>query len=325
MQGIDCALSTPFTFLQLRIVTIADLAEFLAEIGERDVHLPEDPAFRELPLSGVRADTAAGPGELGWISPKVLAREPQRPAAFRGSALVCPAGADGLPPGALVVRTADPKALFVRITEHFFPGIARVEWPAAPASIAADARIGRNVRLAPGVVIGGGTEIGDNVSIGPNTCVAHTTIHAGVTIGCNCAIGLPGFGYARESGDAYVRFPHLGRVVIESDVEIGSNTCIDRGSLGDTVIRRGAKIDNLVHVAHNCDIGEHALVIAHAMLGGSVRIGPRAWIAPSVAVMNQATVGADAVVGLGAVVVKSVPDGTTVVGNPAKPLERKST
>jgi len=112
----------------------------------------------------------------------------------------------------------------------------------------------------------------------------------------------------------------VGRVVIDEDVEIGCNTCVDRGALGNTYLRSGARIDNLVHIAHNADIGSHALVIAHAMVAGSATIGERAWIAPSAAIMNQLTVGAGAIVGLGAVVVKSVEPGTTVVGNPAKPL-----
>ena len=154
--------------------------------------------------------------------------------------------------------------------------------------------------------------------------MANCTIAAGVRIGCNCTIGLPGFGYEKDQAGAYWRFPHLGGVRIEADVEIGSNTCIDRGSLGDTVIGRGCKIDNLVHVAHNVVLGNNAVVIANTMLGGSVTIGAGAWVAPSVTIMNQATIGAGATLGLGAVVLKDVAPGQVIVGNPGKVLEKKS-
>jgi UDP-3-O-[3-hydroxymyristoyl] glucosamine N-acyltransferase len=95
-----------------------------------------------------------------------------------------------------------------------------------------------------------------------------------------------------------------------------------RGTLGDTVLRDGCKVDDHVHIAHNVDVGEYAFVIACAEVSGGVRIGQRAWIAPNASILNQLTIGADAVVGLGGVVVKSVPDGTVVAGNPAKQLSR---
>jgi UDP-3-O-[3-hydroxymyristoyl] glucosamine N-acyltransferase len=174
------------------------------------------------------------------------------------------------------------------------------------------------------VVIGPGVTIGEGSSIGPNTCIANTQIGSRVQIGANCTLGLAGYGYAKGPHGQQVAFPHIGRVVIDDDVEIGSNTCIDRGALGETRIHRGARIDNLVHVAHNVVVGADAMIIAHAMLGGSAVIGDRAWVAPAVVIMNQANIGADAVLGLGAVVVKSVAAGTTVVGNPARPLERKT-
>jgi UDP-3-O-[3-hydroxymyristoyl] glucosamine N-acyltransferase len=127
----------------------------------------------------------------------------------------------------------------------------------------------------------------------------------------------------KDASGRYQRFPHVGGVRIGADVEIGSNVCIDRGSIGDTVICDGARIDNLVHVAHNVVIGENAVVIANAMLGGSARVERDSWIAPSASIMNQASVGAGAVVGLGAVVLRDVAANTVVAGNPARELERK--
>ena len=128
-------------------------------------------------------------------------------------------------------------------------------------------------------------------------------------------------GFERAEGGEFVRLPHVGTVIIEDDVAIGSNTCIDRGTLGATVLRRGCKIDNLVHVAHNVVVGERSLIIAHAMIGGSAVVGADAWIAPNAAIMNKAIIGANSVVGLAAVVLKGTEPGQSVVGNPAKPLK----
>jgi UDP-3-O-[3-hydroxymyristoyl] glucosamine N-acyltransferase len=111
-------------------------------------------------------------------------------------------------------------------------------------------------------------------------------------------------------------------VIIEDCVDIGANTCIDRGTLGNTVIRRGAKIDNLVHIAHNVVVGENTMVIANAMIGGSTEIGADSWVAPSATLRDAIQIGAASTVGLGAVVTKSVPDGEVWAGNPAKFLRR---
>ncbi len=138
-------------------------------------------------------------------------------------------------------------------------------------------------------------------------------------IGANCTLGLCGFGYIWDEGH-WLRFPHIGGVVIESDVEIGSNVCIDRGSIGNTHIRQGVKIDNLVHIAHNADIGEHTLIVAGAVIGGSVKIGKKCFIGMNASIKNGVTIGDNVTVGAGAVVLKDIPDGETWAGVPAKKL-----
>ncbi len=163
--------------------------------------------------------------------------------------------------------------------------------------------------IGPGSVLWGSLFVYDGVRIGANV-----TIHAGAVLGAD------GFGYERTDDGSMQKFPHLGGVLVENDVEIGANACIDRGTLDDTTIRRGAKIDNLVHIAHNVVVGEDAVVIAHAMIGGSTRIGPRAWIAPSACVRDQVAIGEDAVVGLASVVTKDVAKHSTVIGSPAREM-----
>lgn len=149
-------------------------------------------------------------------------------------------------------------------------------------------------------------------------CGNNVRIHAGTVIGGD------GFGYSRNEAGEMEKFPQLGGVVIGDNVEIGANTCIDRGTLDDTIIESGCKIDNLVHIAHNCHIKKNCVIIAHAMIGGSTVIEEGSWVAPSAAIMNGITIGKGATIGLGAVVLKSVPAGETIVGNPGRSLVKRT-
>lgn len=276
-------------------------------------------------VHGVERDRSAATGEMAWLSQRVLESEPDRLADFGGSLLICPDGADPTPkPGTWYLTCNNPKLAIIEIITAFFSDLTGDELPEhGEPSIHPKARLGEGVRLAPGVVLGAGVWVGDRVSVGPNTVVTRCEIGDGTVIGANCTIGLAGFGMEKQPSGRYVRFPHVGRVRIGAEVEIGSNVCIDRGSIGDTVIGGGARIDNLVHVAHNVVIEDDALVIANTMLGGSVRVGRGAWIAPSASIMNQATIGRGAVVGLGAVVLSDVEANTVVAGSPARVLKKK--
>jgi UDP-3-O-[3-hydroxymyristoyl] glucosamine N-acyltransferase len=302
---------------------IRDIVEFLEARGLSARVAWGSGVEADATVSGVRTDQDARGGDLAWLSPKAAAAAPDRVAEFRGSVLIAPAEPVAANGAAVVIACENPKLAFTLVVDEFFRELTESAWPTGTAVVHPSARVSATAVLSAGVVIGGDTTIGDDVWIGPNSCIANTSIDRAVRIGSGCAIGLPGFGLERSPDGTWVRFPHVGRVVIEEGVEIGSNTCIDRGSLGDTRIGRGARIDNLVHVAHNVVIGENALVIAHAMLGGSARVGAGAWVAPSVAILNQVSIGASATIGLGAVVIRDVAPGDTVVGNPAKPLNRK--
>jgi UDP-3-O-[3-hydroxymyristoyl] glucosamine N-acyltransferase len=169
--------------------------------------------------------------------------------------------------------------------------------------------------------------IANDVHIGANTVIEpHVYLHAGTRIGSNCLIrcgadiGGDGFGYERLDDGTPLKFVHLAAVRIGDHVEVGANTCIARGTLSDTVIDDHAKIDNLVHIAHNCRIGRGAFVIAGAEVSGGVQIGPGAWIGPNAAIIQQVKIGAGATVGIGAVVTKDVPAQQTVAGSPAQEI-----
>jgi UDP-3-O-[3-hydroxymyristoyl] glucosamine N-acyltransferase len=213
-----------------------------------------------------------------------------------------------------------PKLVFLRVVEKYFTQPPPVGLHPT-AFVHPDARIGEHCYIGPfsyvgkstignNTVLWGHCHIYDDVQIGN-----HVMIHAGTVIGSD------GFGYSRNDDGELEKFPHIGGVVIEDRVEIGSNTSVDRGTLSNTVIKEGAKIDNFVHVAHNVVIGKHAAVIAHAMIGGSTEIGDYGWIAPSAALMNGLRIGNGATVGLGAVVTKNIPDNETWAGVPAMPLK----
>ena len=226
------------------------------------------------------------------------------------------AGAEIADKTLIVVR--DPRLAFLRLVSRFFvPDPPRGVHPSAVVDPAADIHpeayigplcyVGR-ASVGQGSVLHGRVFVHDGTRIG-----RHVVIHAGTVIGAD------GFGYQRNEQGELEKFPHVGGVRIEDEVEIGANTCIDRGTLGDTVLQRGARIDNLVHIAHNVVVGRHAAVIAHAMIGGSTTIGEGAWISPSACVRDGLSIGARAMVGLGALVVKDVPEGETVMGVPARP------
>jgi len=304
------------------MATAAEVVRYLQSAGMIAVDQAERSELARVPVTGIATDSDASEGDLAWVSAKRLAADPDAVSRYRGSLLICPDTVKTVA-DARVVLCAQPKIAFIRAVREFFPDLDGIGWPSGAVVVSADAEIGRGVVLAAGVVVGPSVILGDAVSVGPNTCIANAEVAAGVRIGANCSIGLPGFGYDADAEGTYWRFPHVGRVIIEEGVEIGSNTCIDRGSLGATVIRRGAKIDNLVHVAHNVVVGRNTLVIANSMLGGSAELADGVWVAPSVSLMNQAKVGAGAVLGMGAVVLKDVADGATMVGNPARKLEKK--
>ena len=181
-------------------------------------------------------------------------------------------------------------------------------------------RIGEGCKISKSAVIEDGVIIGKHVSIGPNTVVrAGSVIDDNVTIGCNTTIGSEGFQVITDEGLPPMHITHVGKCHICSDVYIGDNTCICNSLFGgETYIGEGAKIDNLVHIAHNLFVGKNAAIAAHVIACGSSRIEEGAWIAPNASILNRVTIGKGAKVGLGSVVTRDVAPFTVVYGTPAK-------
>ena len=141
------------------------------------------------------------------------------------------------------------------------------------------------------------------------------TLGANIYIGHNCSIGLRGFGYERDEDLTPINIPHTGKVIIGDNVSIGSNTCIDRGTISDTIIGNNTKIDNLCHIAHNVIIGNNVLIVAGAILCGSCIIEDNVWIGPGAIISNKITIGEGSYISLGSVVTKNVEPGSKVTGN----------
>jgi len=240
--------------------------------------------------------------------------------------------------GTLLIRVAEPRARFFQVAGAFVPP-SEIRGLHPTAVIDPGAVLGSDVAVGACAVIAAGVRIGDRCVIGPGCylgpgvilgadCLveANSTLHRDSTLGERCVvhsgtvIGGDGFGFQWD-GKAHRKVPQLGRVVIEDDVDIGCNCCVDRATLGETRIRCGAKIDNLVQIAHNTDIGAHVILVSQAGVAGSSRVGTGTVIAGQVAVSDHVQVGAGARIGGQSGVTKDVPAGAAVFGTPARPLK----
>jgi UDP-3-O-[3-hydroxymyristoyl] glucosamine N-acyltransferase len=261
-------------------------------------------------ISGGRNVSQAGVGEITFLGPKLAEQASRLFSESKASVIVVDKKIfeslkDGVEDKVVVVAD-DAKGAMVSCLKHFFP-LTKSPSIHPSASIHSSAKIGTNNYIAAFVVIDENVEIGDDCIIEPFVHLkANTLVRNCVKIKSGTVIGGSGFGYVQQPDKHWENFPHFGKVIIEDDVHIGSNTCIDRGALGDTILKRGVKVDNLVHIAHNVVIGENSLIIADAMIGGSAEIGSNVWVAPSSSIRNGIQIGANSVIGMGAVVTKSV-------------------
>lgn len=230
-----------------------------------------------------------------------------------------------------------PLEKLLSLLPRLYPEVLPSPGVAATARIGKGATLGERVSIGEYAVIGAGASIGADVAIGPHSVVGEkasvgdgsrlwpgVTLYPGanlgrrVTIHSGARIGCDGFGYVFRDG-AHNKIPHVGRCIIGDDVEIGANTTIDRGSIDDTVIGNGTKIDNLVHIAHNVRIGEKCLIMAQVGVAGSVTIGDGAILAGQAGISGHLTIGAGARLAAQAGVFGDIPAGETWSGYPARP------
>jgi UDP-3-O-[3-hydroxymyristoyl] glucosamine N-acyltransferase len=288
-----------------------------------------------LDIRGVAPLESAGPREISFVGNRKAATGAQMSGA--GCLLVT---AD-FPTGRTLIRVADPRGACAHVIGLLYPTPAVQPGIHPTAVIAQDTQIAQSAAIGPHATIGAGTCIGEGSSIGPGcvigagvrigvNCVLHAnvTIYTGVTIGdravlhSGVVLGADGFGFVLQ-GDHYEKFPQIGRVEIGNDVEIGANSCIDRAALGVTKIGDGAKLDNMVHIAHNCRIGRHVVIAAQTGLSGGVVVEDYAVIGGQVGIGDKARIESGAVLGSGCGILTSkiVRKGQVVWGTPARPLK----
>ncbi len=183
------------------------------------------------------------------------------------------------------------------------------------------ARIGRGARIGPGAVIGPGVLIGRDCVIGPNAVIGFALLGDKVSISAGAVLGEAGFG-AAVGPRGMVDLPQLGRVVIQDNVTIGANSCVDRGAFADTIVGENTKIDNLVHVAHNVRVGRNCVLAAYTGISGSTVVGDGVALGGKAGVADHLKIGSGASIGAAASVFKDVPEGETWTGFPARPLKR---
>jgi UDP-3-O-[3-hydroxymyristoyl] glucosamine N-acyltransferase len=264
-------------------------------------------------------------------------------AALRSSAAAVIAGEFGTVNNSKpTLISAQPRLTFARAARLLRdPEINRAVHPSAIVPMSA--KIGKNVAVGPGAILGEHVTVGDETTIGSGSVIgdhavigsrcrldANVTIYPGTTLGdrvvvqAGAVLGSDGFGYVRDSETGrYEQSPQIGRLIIEDDVEIGANSTIDRGALDETRIRRGAKIDNLVHIGHNCEIGENVVIAAQTGLSGSVTIEDNVIMGGQVGIGDHARIESGAMLGgQCGILPKKVLRGKGVVfwGTPAKPV-----
>ena len=224
----------------------------------------------------------------------------------------------------ILICVKNPKLIFTRIFNKFFINTTIYSIDKT-AVIHPEAKIDENVRIESNCTIGNsiiksGTIIKSNVIIGDNVEIGEN-----VLINSGCILGSDGYGYVRDESKFPIQFPHVGGIIIENFVDLGSNTCIDNGSLTPTKVGYGSKIDNLVHIGHNVDIGKCVFIAANSSISGSSKIGDFSEIWIGVQVADGISIGKNCSIGIGSVVIKNVKDNVKCFGNPAREYATKTT
>ena len=303
-------------------ITVAEIAALLeAEYVGDGEHV----------IEGIEPLELAGPEMLSWVgTPKMM----KRAATSKAGALLIPAGSSA-PSGSTVIPVPDPDAALIEVLERLAPSVATVLPGVHPtAEIGAGAKVegaavGAHVYVGMGAIVGAGTQlhpgayVGAHARIGrdcvlwPNVVVRErVTIGDRVVIHPNATVGADGYGYLFRDGK-HRKIPQIGTVIIEDDVEIGANSTVDRAKSGVTRIGQGTKIDNLVQIGHNCDVGAHCILVAQCGIAGSTSLGQYVVLAGQAGATDHIKIGNGVQVGAKSAVFNDIPDNVTVSGIPA--------
>jgi UDP-3-O-[3-hydroxymyristoyl] glucosamine N-acyltransferase len=287
-----------------------------------------------LALRGMAPLDEAGPDQLGFLALKRYGRLAR---GSRAGAFLVAEGLEGdLPEGAPRVLVAEPYPAMRAVLERLRPDAGLPATVHPTAVLSRGVRLGGGVRIEPYAVvgedvsIGEGSVIGAHCVVGPRTSIgsgsrlhAHVVVYeesvigSGVVLHAGVRVGSDGFGYTTENGE-HRKVPQAGRAVVEDGAEIGANSTIDRGSLGDTVVGRGVKVDNLVQLAHNVRVGAGTLIAALVGIAGSTRIGRGVWLGGRASAVNHLEIGDGARITFGSTVTRDVAANETVSGYPAR-------
>jgi UDP-3-O-[3-hydroxymyristoyl] glucosamine N-acyltransferase len=294
----------------------------------------------EVPITSVAGLREAGPSDLSFLNNPKYAKLLKE---TRAGAVLVSKTWEGEHACALI-RVENPDAAFAKATELFRPApVKRLPGIAASAVIGKEVVLGEDAHIGENVVIGDGTFIGDRCVIHPGVVIGEcvrigsdAVLHAGavlrehvilgdrVIIHNNAVIGSDGFGYSVDSNGVRTKVPQVGIVRIGDDAEIGACVCVDRARFGETRIGNGVKIDNLVQIAHNVVVHDHAVIVSQTGISGSSVVGKHAILAGQVGVAGHLTIGEHAVVGAQGGVTKDVQPKTYVWGTPAQPFDQYS-
>ena len=227
-------------------------------------------------------------------------------------------------PNQQIIFLNNPKLVFVQFTNRNLVKKAHSNI-SAHCKISKEAKIGKNCIIDDYAVIGKNVVIGDNSIIFPSVNINDCLIGKNCIVQSNSTIGLDGFGYERTAENSLERFPHLKGVIIGDNVEISSNCSIAKGSLTDTVIGDGTKLDALVRIGHNVHVGKNCLLASGTIVGGSSKVGNSCWLGINCTILDRINIGNNVIVGAGSTVTKNISDNKVVAGVPAKPIKTNLT